>query len=90
MKECENENKEEDSDALGCSVNANGGVHVVGGKEAVILTNVRFIEQLTEVGMRTAEAAAQDASKGGFWIATVGRGVTRAILGYELQQGKPA
>ena len=90
MKECENENKEEDSDALGCSVNANGDVHIIGGKRAVMITDVGFIEELTEVGVGTAEAAAQDASKGGFWIAAVGRGVTRAIFGYELQQGKPA
>ena len=55
-------------------------MHVVSGEQSVVFADVGFIEELTEVGMRTTKAAIEDAGKGSFWVATVGGCMTSSIF----------
>ena len=55
-------------------------MHVVSGEQSVVFSNVGFVKELTEVGMRTTKAAVEDAGEGSFWVATVGGCMTSSIF----------
>ncbi len=88
MEEHIEKDEEEDGHTFGDAVDADSDAHVLGSEETVILANVGFVEELTKVGVGATEAAVEDACKGGFGIATVGRGVVGTILGNKFQQGE--
>ena len=65
---------------LSRSVYSDGCFHIFGGEGTVVSADVGFVEKFAEVVVGTTEAAVEDGSKGGFWIAAVGRGVVASVF----------
>ena len=78
--------KSEDEKHLGHTIHADSRLHIGSRQLAVVLADIGFVEDLTEIIVRTAEPAVEDARKGCLGISAVGRSMAPAVAPDESEE----